>query len=117
VPLKAPEVVKKKVEQVAPRAAELAVAPVPVAPKKKNRNPPKVAEADGLHAVCVHKFSFKLHHHNNLAVNVCIPHLKIHMERFIPIVAGSLEIKPGEGSCMNWMKIHNQASLRTSCFY
>jgi len=47
VPLKAPEVVKKKVEQVAPRAAELAVAPVPVAPKKKNRNPPKVAEADG----------------------------------------------------------------------
>lgn len=48
MPLKAPEVVKKRGEQVAPRVAELAVAPVPVAPKKKkNRNPPKVAEADG----------------------------------------------------------------------
>lgn len=46
MPLKAPEVVKKRREQVAPRVAELAVAPVPVAPKKKNRNPPKVAEAD-----------------------------------------------------------------------
>ncbi len=47
MPLKAPEVVKKRGEQVAPRVAELAVAPVPVAPKKKNRNQPKVAEADG----------------------------------------------------------------------
>jgi len=42
-----PEVVKKRAEQVAPRVAELAVVPVPVAPKKKNRNPPRVAEADG----------------------------------------------------------------------
>jgi hypothetical protein len=45
VPQKAPEVVKKRVGQVAPRVAELAVAPVPVA-LKKNRNPPRVAEAD-----------------------------------------------------------------------
>jgi len=47
VPQKAPEVVKKRAEQVAPRVAELAMAPVPVAPMKKNRNPPIVAEADG----------------------------------------------------------------------
>ena len=45
MPQKAPEVVKKKAEQVAPRVAELAVAPVPVALKKK-RNPPRVVEAD-----------------------------------------------------------------------
>jgi len=40
-----PEAAKKR-EQVAPKAAEVAGLPVPGAPTKKRKNPPRVAEAD-----------------------------------------------------------------------
>jgi hypothetical protein len=46
----------KNLEQVAPKVAEVAGQPVQVAPMKKERNLPRVAEADFLHAVCVRKF-------------------------------------------------------------
>ena len=55
MPARAPEV-GKNLEQVAPKAVEVAGHPVPVAPMKKRKSPPRVAEADFLHAVCVHKF-------------------------------------------------------------
>jgi hypothetical protein len=46
----------KNLEQVAPKAVEVAELPVPVALMKKRNNPPRAVEADFLHAVCVREF-------------------------------------------------------------
>jgi hypothetical protein len=47
VPVKAPEVAKKR-EQVALKAVEVAILPVPVAltKRRKRKNPPRVGEAN-----------------------------------------------------------------------
>jgi len=45
VPVQAPEVAKKQ-EPVALKAVEVAGLPVQVAPMKKRKNPPKVAEVE-----------------------------------------------------------------------
>ena len=49
VPGKAPEAARKR-EQVAPKAVEAVILPVPVAPTKmkKRKSPPKAAEVDQL---------------------------------------------------------------------
>jgi hypothetical protein len=55
-PVKLPEVVRNP-ELEAPQAAEVAAHLVQVAPRQTNRSPPKVAEADRVHAVCMQNFS------------------------------------------------------------